>query len=396
MFDMSNDSHLFKTESELLEMGFTLMGNRFKKGEELWLPLYESKMIWHYDHRFGTYAGVDSRTSTQTPTPSLEQYQDPNYLIKSWYWVNRKEIIEQTNSSFFLGFRDITNSTNERTVISCFNGFSGVGHTQPLIVFNEFNPSDQLVFTSLISSLMLDFVARQKVGGTHLTYNYFKQLPLLISSSISKPSKIEIISTSFELIYSSWDIKALADQLWEEADPDLRKAIQAQWEVNQAETGGHSWDLPEWKDAYPEIAWEKKKGCPLPPFKWDEERRARLKAELDAYFALLYGLERDELRYILDPQDVYGEDFPGETFRVLKEKDIRKYGEYRTRRLVLEAYDRLRPDWDMEAHLQRLQEIWEECQVDLTPKPSMGVNSLKSSLSKKKHGKDLGMKGLFD
>ena len=33
-------------------------------------------------------------------------------------------------------------------------------------------------------------------------------------------------------------------------------------------------------------------------------------------------------------------DFPGETFRVLKEKETAKFGEYRTRRLVLEAWDR--------------------------------------------------------
>ena len=46
----------------------------------------------------------------------------------------------------------------------------------------------------------------------------------------------------------------------------------------------------------------------------------QLRAELDAYYARLYGLTRDELRYILDPKEVHGEDFPGETFRVLKEK----------------------------------------------------------------------------
>jgi hypothetical protein len=78
-----------------------------------------------------------------------------------------------------------------------------------------------------------------------------------------------------------------------------------------------------------------------PPFKWDEERRALLRAELDAYYAKLYGLSRDELRYILDPQDVYGPNFPGETFRVLKEKEIKQHGEYRIRRLVLEAWDRM-------------------------------------------------------
>ena len=52
-------------------------------------------------------------------------------------------------------------------------------------------------------------------------------------------------------------------------------------------------------------------------------------------------MTRDELRYILDPKDVYGPDFPGETFRVLKDREIREFGEYRTRRLVLEAWDRM-------------------------------------------------------
>jgi len=52
-----------------------------------------------------------------------------------------------------------------------------------------------------------------------------------------------------------------------------------------------------------------------------------------------YSLTRDELRYILDPKEVHGEDFPGETFCVLKEKEIKQFGEYRTQRLVLEAWD---------------------------------------------------------
>ncbi len=64
-------------------------------------------------------------------------------------------------------------------------------------------------------------------------------------------------------------------------------------------------------------------------------------AEPDAFFARAYGLTRDELRYVLDPADVKGPDYPSETFRVLKEKEIRQYGEYRTRRLVVEAWDRM-------------------------------------------------------
>ena len=97
-----------------------------------------------------------------------------------------------------------------------------------------------------------------------------------------------------------------------------------------------------------------------PPFIWDEERRALLRAELDAYFARLYGLTRKQLRYILDPHDLTDRElddildpsedapdaprtkaFPGETFRVLKEHEIREYGEYRTKRLVLDAWNRL-------------------------------------------------------
>jgi len=64
-----------------------------------------------------------------------------------------------------------------------------------------------------------------------------------------------------------------------------------------------------------------------------------LPAELDACYALLYGLTRDELSYILDPADVMGADYPSETFRVLKNGEIRDFGEYRTRRLVLDAWD---------------------------------------------------------
>jgi hypothetical protein len=47
------------------------------------------------------------------------------------------------------------------------------------------------------------------------------------------------------------------------------------------------------------------------------------------------GMMKDEFRFAC------GEDFTGETVRVLKEKEVRLYGEYRTSRLVLEAWDKL-------------------------------------------------------
>jgi hypothetical protein len=77
------------------------------------------------------------------------------------------------------------------------------------------------------------------------------------------------------------------------------------------------------------------------PFAFDTERRALIRAELDAWYAGAYGLSREELRYILDPAAVEGSDYPSETFRVLKKNEEREFGEYRTQRLVLEAWDKL-------------------------------------------------------
>ena len=143
-----------------------------------------------------------------------------------------------------------------------------------------------------------------------------------------------IVPHILELVYTAWDMARFAADLWADADKALRAKLEERREAWLKATGGHLWNPPDWTAG---------DDCPAPfaPAKWDEERRALLRAELDAYYARLYGLTRDELRYILDPQDVYGPDFPGETFRVLKEKEDQAFGEYRTRRLVLEAWDRL-------------------------------------------------------
>ena len=87
--------------------------------------------------------------------------------------------------------------------------------------------------------------------------------------------------------------------------------------------------------------WAEDLGHTGAPFDFDPVRRAQLRAELDAFFARKYGLSRDELRYILDPADTHGDSYPSETFRGLKRNEIEKFGEYRTRRLVLTAFDRL-------------------------------------------------------
>ena len=143
--------------------------------------------------------------------------------------------------------------------------------------------------------MTLDFIARQSVGGTHLTYGYLKQFPIISPSAYSEPNLAFIVPRVLELSYTSNSMAPFARDL----------------------------------------------GYDGQPFAWDEDRRAQLRAELDAWYALAYGLSRDELRYVLDPKDVMGEDYPSETFRVLQKNEIAKYGEYRTQRLVLAAYDAL-------------------------------------------------------
>lgn len=339
MFDMSNDSHLFRTRPQLEGEGFVLRGNRFVRGEEVWLPLYEGKMFMPYDHRFADVIITENLIRQGQPENlTNEDHLSTTRLLLSRYWVCSTDVEKQTDNIWLFGFKNVSAVSNERTFLGSVIPKCGVGHSVP-VIFLKSNLKVKSIFHALTNSIIFDYFVRQKVGGINITFNYVQQFP------IPKPSDAELLEHDIlplllELTYTSWDIKAFADDIWRESDEALRSALVRQWEENREVTGGHDWALPEWADAYPEISWEREGGgCPLPPFRWDEERRARLRARLDAHYARLYGLSYDELRYILDPQDVYGPDFPGETFRVLKDKEMRMYGEYRTRRLVLEAWE---------------------------------------------------------
>jgi hypothetical protein len=193
-----------------------------------------------------------------------------------------------------MGWRDVCRSTDERTVIASPIAKVAVNHKTPLLFLNATNKQSS-AFIALLSSLPLDYVARQKIGGTSLTYSYIKQFAAPSPSCFTASDIDFIVPRVLELTYTSHSMRPWAEDL------------------------GHFG----------------------PPFGWDEARRADLRADLDAFFARKYGLTRDELRYILDPADVKGESYPSETFRVLKTNEQRRFGEYRTQRLVLSAFDRL-------------------------------------------------------
>jgi len=220
------------------------------------------------------------------------------------------------------------------------------------VVFEDASAIQLATFIPDACSIVFDFAARQKLGGTTMNFFYVKQFPILPPSAYTPEDLLFIVPRVLELVYTAWDLKPFADDVWGDADAALREAITRQWEENRAATGA--------------VRPSPSEGIPLPPFKWNESRRALLRAELDAYYARLYGLTRKQLRYILDPADLTERElkdildpweevtdpldpqgyveratkstFPGETFRVLKEKELRQFGEYRTRRLVLEAW----------------------------------------------------------
>ncbi len=276
MFDMANDSGLFKD----------------KAGDGL-TPLYEAKMFHQFDHRWTTYmANGDNRDLTDLEKSVSEFSPQPRY------WVGCNEVENRLGNNWgrdwLLAFRDITNPTNERTAIFSVLPKVAVGHTAPILFSGVNNIRLIPCLHGNFNSLVFDSLTRQKISGTHLTFFALKQLSVIPPDAYTSEDIEFISSRVLELVYTAWDMQPFAQDMGYDGEP----------------------------------------------FIWDSQRRALLRAELDANYAKLYGLTRDELRYILDPADVYGSDFPSETFRVLKNNELKQFGEYRTQRLVLEAWDR--------------------------------------------------------
>ena len=321
MLDMSNDSYLFRTYSQLSEEGALLEGNVFttKEGES-YVPLYEGKMIWHYNHHYGTWPTSGNRPNSIN-TPPLSELSDPDSFIMPWYWVPlsavkdrlvKKDkdgnVVWEWKHKWLLGYRGLTNATNERTFISSLiPNAVGVGHSATLL-YAERGTMPTAALCAMMSSLVFDYIARQKVGGTNMSTYFVKQFPVLAPDQIPPTYQWEIVKRMAELCYFNHDMDGWAEELWEEMDDSQRAEL--------PQIGNHE------------------------PWNYNPDRRALLQAELDAIFAHLYGLTTDDLRYILDPEDVCGKDCINETFRVLKDNEMRQYGEYRTKRLVLEAWNR--------------------------------------------------------
>ena len=285
LFNMTSDSHLFRTREQLespqddqgrREKPFRLVGNVFERDGERWLPLYEAKMIHHFDHQWATYEDGSFRDV------SPEEKADPDFHVLPRYWVPEGEVeqrLEGWDQPWLLGFRNVTNPTNERTMVAGLFPRSGVGNSLPVILSTE--EGDLPLLAAVLSSIAFDFAVRTKMGGMNLNFYIASQLPA--------PTPGQLKAHVLEGVPAS------------------------KWLTNQLESlhafltspGGAS------DSAGP-------KDHPL--------------SALNAALLRVYGLSREDADYILD------------TFPVLKRKEEAEFGEYRTKRLILEAYDALQPE----------------------------------------------------
>lgn len=268
MFDQTNDADLFKDAGELKKEGFNLGGNIWKKGKQVFLPLYEAKMFRHYDHRFGSvYIKPENWINQgQTTESTLVEHQNPEFVVQPRWWVDGSEVSKKLSSSAsnrgFIAFRDITRVTDSRTMIASYIPYSGISNTAPLLLTGQgISAREECCLLGNLNSFSFDFVTRQKVGHIHLNFFIVEQLP--------------VFSPDFYDEECPWDKKQTLEK-WV-SERVLKLTCTSNDMRPLAEAAGF------------------KEGV----YKWKEDERAELMAELDAAYFLLYGIEREDVEYIL-------------------------------------------------------------------------------------------------
>lgn len=208
---------------------------------------------------------------------------------------NKAPVIQIEYPQWLHTFRSITRATDERTLVSDTTSIGGVGNSAPVMTYKQSQAIASSLVLANMNSLPFDWATRLSVGGVNLNYFIVKQLPVLppemyLEEVWEGMRYVEmVVPRVLELTYTAYDLKPFAQDL----------------------------------------------GYDGPPFVWDEERRHRLRCELDAIYAHMYKLERTDLEWILDAQE------PSQSFPGLKRNELREFGEYRTQRYVLQAYDQI-------------------------------------------------------
>ncbi len=247
------------------------------------IAIYEGKLINQFDHRFASYSIAAKRGDG----PVEQLAKTPDQVGQAGMHVPRHIALRRNpalaTATAFLVTRDITNRTNERGVIAAIIPPAITDYTLRVWQFDDASPTSLLFALGVLNSFAFDWIARQRLGGTHLSNYIIEELPFP-ELDPSAPSTIAMIEEAFELTYTSHDLDAFASTY---------------------------------------------RGQPAHPFAFEPTQRERLRARLDAQCFHLFGLSRDDASYVLD------------TFPIVRRKDEAAHGEYRTKRAILEQYDEM-------------------------------------------------------
>ncbi len=294
MFHMTNDSKLFRTRQELEEQegGWYKGGNRYGSPKGDWVPLYEGKMIQAFDHRAASVVvNPENQHRPAQPEPATwEQHRDPSWFPSPQFWVLEEKCKWSGEPRWVLGFKEITAPTNVRTFIAALLPTVAFGNKVPLLL-RENESKEEWLLAANLNSIPFDYVTRQKVQGQTLNLFIVEQLPVIPPELFNRTmfgsnSATELLrEIVMELTYTAHDMAPFAL----------------------------------------DMGYVDKAGNVRLPFVWDEDRRLRLRAKLDAIFFHLYGItDRDDVRYIYS------------TFPIVERQERELYrGQYRSCDLCL-------------------------------------------------------------
>ena len=269
MFDVTHDAKYFESDYS---------GSR--------LPLMEGRLVHQFTHRWATYQQGDVRVL------GSNELDNPSVRVNPRCWVESAVVFRKLghkwNNAWLFVWRGIARATDERTVIATIMPVSAANNKIPIITGIP-RAVDAACLLSGMNSFVFDYVDRQKQSGVNLNTFILQQLPIPSLSDFRSEANWHsgrtlvtwILERVVELIYSSYEMEAFAADLGDDGSP----------------------------------------------FRWDKERRFGIRAELDAAFFHLYGIERDDVDYIM------------ETFPIVKRKDEQQYGSFRTKELILDVYD---------------------------------------------------------
>ena len=321
MFDITNDSGFFSKREDLQATGWNPNGNIFTKGSSRMLPLYEAKMAYQFDHRFGTYSGQTQSQANMGTLPRLtpQQKDDPDFVISPLYWVSEGQVLHRlarrsfSCKSALLGHRRVARSTDERSCIATLVPWGAVSYG--LILSTGPTASELTLLAASFNSFIYDYLLRNSFSQASIPQATLEQVPVPPPSAFQDSPIWAGGSTVghwveqrvLELSYVAYDMTSFAQEL----------------------------------------------GDDEPPFRWNEKRRSAIRAELDAAYFHLYSLERGEVEHVMESFDALRR----------REEKPQNFGEFRTKRLILERYDVM-------AEATRLGEPY---QTVLDPPPGHGL-----------------------